>query len=103
MVQHINHNEFKKIISSENTILADFYSETCGPCMRMSPVLDQLSEDLGEAVKIVKINVAEETDLAVQHGVQSVPTFVLYKNGKEAAKTVGALPKSQLRDFIENN
>lgn len=102
MAQRVNAEEFKSVISSENTVLADFYSDTCIPCRRMSPVLAELENELGDKVKAVKINIAYDGDLAAECGIQAVPTFVLFRNGTESGRIVGAVPKDELKSLIEN-
>ncbi len=101
MAQTVNKEEFKGIIQSKNTVLVDFYSDLCVPCRRMSPVLEELESELGDKVKAVKINVAFDGDLAAEYGVSAVPTFVLFKQGKETGRIIGAVPKDELAALID--
>ena len=68
----------------------------CGPCKKLSPTLDEVSEELGEQVNIVKVDVDESEDLAMDYGIRSVPTVLFFKNGQQVDKFVGALPKSEI-------
>ncbi|MFN0013655.1 MAG: thioredoxin [Saprospiraceae bacterium] len=92
---------FESIVQSETPVLLDFHATWCGPCRAMSPVLDELQADLGERVRIVKIDVDEQTDLAVRLRVLGVPTFMLYRNGEELWRQPGVLTKQSLRAIIE--
>lgn len=101
MAQEINKNEFKEILAKEDAVLADFYSETCVPCRQMAPVLEELEGELGGRIRAVKINVANEGGLSAEYGVSAVPTFVLFKKGKETARIVGAVPKARLAEMTD--
>lgn len=102
-MKQVNTKEFKSIIAEGKAVLADFYSDTCMPCRRMIPIVTEISEELKDTLTTVKVNVADDTDLAVSLGVEAVPTFILFKEGKEAARQVGAVPKEELLAFIEGN
>lgn len=102
-MEQINTREFKNLLAEGKTVLADFYSDTCMPCRRMMPIVAEISEELKDKLTAVKINVADDTDLAVSLGVEAVPTFILFREGKEAARHVGAVPKEELLAFIEKN
>lgn len=100
MAQTITGSEFGEVILKQPAVLADFYSETCVPCRQMMPVLEELESELGDRIKAVKIDVARNGDLADKYEVRAVPTFVLFKNGRETARIVGAVPKSQLTALV---
>lgn len=100
-MEQVNSERFESVLQSGGAVLADFYSETCVPCKRMAPVLEELEGELGGRVKIVKINVAEEGGQARKYGVQAVPTFIMFRNGSESSRIVGAVPKSELAGLIK--
>ncbi len=94
--------KFEELIQSETPILIDFYATWCGPCRAMEPVLHDLKSELGEQVRIVKIDVDKNTDLAVQMKVMGVPTFMLFQNGRELWRQPGVLTKESLKKIIES-
>ncbi len=103
MAQQVDSSDFGKILQSENTVLADFYSDTCAPCRRMAPVFSELERESGGRFRAVKVNVASDGDLAMRYDVDAVPTFILFRNGKESARIIGAVPKEELSAMIDKN
>ena len=95
----VNKNEFENEIK-EGVVLVDFFANWCGPCKMLSPVLEELSEELDGQAKIVKVNVDEEQDLARQFRVMSIPHLILFKNGKPVKQAQGFQPKEALKKFI---
>ena len=83
-------------------VFVDCYTSWCGPCKKLSPTLDEVSEEFGDRVNIVKVDVDESEDLAMTYGIRSVPTVLFFKNGQQVDKFVGALPKSEIVSKIEN-
>ena len=96
MARLINSSEFSGLLQEDKLLVVDFYATWCGPCKKLSPTLDEVSEDLGEQVNIVKVDVDESEDLAMDYGIRSVPTVLFFKNGQQVDKFVGALPKSEI-------
>lgn len=103
MAQQVNSSDFGKILQSEGMVLADFYSDTCAPCRRMAPVFSELVEESKGSFRGVKVNVSSESDLAARYDVMAVPTFILFKNGEESARIVGAVPKEELAEMVAQN
>ena len=81
----------------------DFWAPWCGPCRMVAPVLDELADEFDGKVRIAKVNVDENQELAMQFGVQSIPTFILFKDGQIADRMMGAMPKSAFQNFIQRN
>ncbi|MDG6895749.1 thioredoxin [Volucribacter amazonae] len=103
-VLHISDASFEQdVLRSDVPVLLDFWAPWCGPCKMIAPVLDDLATEFGDKVKIAKINIDENEQVAAQFGVRSIPTLMLFKEGKAVATQVGALPKSQLATFVEQH
>ena len=90
------------VLDSPTPVLVDFWADWCGPCKMIAPALEEISEELAGQVKIAKIDIMENTDIAAQMGVQSIPLMVLFKNGEAVARKLGAAPKSQLKGWLES-
>ena len=103
-VLHINDADFESIVvNSDIPVLLDFWAPRCGPCKMIAPVLDELAPEFAGKVKIVKMNVDDNQTTPAQFGVRSIPTLLLIKNGQVVATQVGALPKTQLANFISQH
>jgi len=94
----------REVLKSPIPVLIDFWAAWCGPCRMIAPFLDQLAGEYEGKIKIAKVNTDEETELATRHGVSTIPTLVLYKNGEIVAQQSGAYPKREIeamfRDFV---
>ncbi len=86
----------QEVLASEKPVIVDFWAEWCGPCHMVSPVLDRIAAERADEVRLVKVNIDEEPGLAGRYGVMSIPTIVLFKEGKPAAAALGAQPKNAL-------
>ena len=93
----------EEALRAKGTILVDFWAPWCGPCRMVGPVLEALSDEYAGKLTIGKLNVDENTDTAVALGVASIPTMILFKDGVEAERVVGAMPKLALQQFIDRN
>ena len=103
-VLHINDADFESIVvNSDIPVLLDFWAPWCGPCKMIAPVLDELAPEFAGKVKIVKMNVDDNQTTPAQFGVRSIPTLLLIKNGQVVDTQVGALPKTQLANFINQH
>ena len=95
-VIHINKSNFQnEVLNSEKPVLLDFWAPWCGPCRMVSPIVDEIAAERGD-IKVGKVNVDEERELAGQFGVMSIPTLVVIKGGRVVNQMVGARPKSQI-------
>jgi len=99
-----NKEEFEKIIKGKKPVLADFYAQWCGPCQMMGPVLDDLAENYKNIskVEVIKIDIDELRDVALDFGVMSVPTFMIFKDGKVIETMVGMRSQSDLESKLDD-
>lgn len=104
MATNTDEKSFKKDVEDEDgLVLVDFWAEWCPPCKALAPILHQLEEEMGDKVKVVKVDVDSNQQLAMDHGVQGIPTVKLFKNGKEEKAWVGLVPKNVYAEAIEAN
>jgi len=104
MVQELNATQFKEEISKDEPILVDFFATWCGPCMQLAPIFDKVSNDYSGKLKFAKMNIEndENQQAASEHGVMNIPCLILFKNGKEVDRIVGALQETQLKEKIDS-
>ena len=93
----------KDVLSSEVTVLVDYWAEWCGPCKMIAPILDEIAGEYQGKLKIAKVNVDENQQVTQKYGIRSIPTLMIFKGGTVQAQKVGAMSKSQLAAFIETN
>lgn len=91
-----------EVLKSEGVVLVDFWATWCGPCKMFSPILDEIGAEDHPGLKVGKVNVDDEADLAGQYRVMSIPTLILFKDGKPAATTVGVHSKKEVLDMVAN-
>ena len=102
--QKVDTNNFQSdVLGSDLPVVVDFWAEWCGPCKAIGPSLEEISDEMGDKVKIAKINIDENPDIAAQYGVRSIPTLVMFKGGEPSSMQVGAKPKNALVDWINES
>lgn len=94
---------FKDIINSDTPVLVDFFADWCGPCNMLAPILKQVKDEMGETVKIIKIDVDKNQALASQFQVRGVPTMILFKNGNQLWRQSGVLQKNEIISIINSH
>lgn len=100
-VLHINHESFEKIIAQDGkTVLVDFWATWCGPCRMIAPVLEEVAKECPD-VTVCKVDVDEERDLALEYGVSSIPTLLVFRDGKVVNQSIGAMPKERILAMLQ--
>ncbi len=102
-VIHFNKEGFEKALEKGAPMLVDFWADWCGPCRMLAPAVEKLADKFDGRVAVGKVNVDEEGELAQRYGVMSIPTVVLFKDGKEVERTVGVQPQGVLEKLVNDN
>ena len=100
-VIEVSDENFKsEVLESDKTVLIDFYADWCGPCKMLSPVVEEVAKE-NDNIKVVKINLDNSQDIAVEYGIMSIPTLVVIKNGQETNRSIGVISKSEITKLLE--
>ena len=103
MAQIATNTNFDGLLESEKLVIVDFWATWCGPCRMLSPLLDEVEEEMADKITVVKVNVDDADEIAMRYRIMSIPTLVFVKNGQMVDRTVGAMPKSTLVQRIKAN
>lgn len=99
----LNYQNFDSFIKQNENAVVDFWAEWCMPCRYISPIIDELSRDYAGRVAFGKLNVDENQSIAIRYGISAIPTIIFFKKGKAIDQIVGAMPKKEIKNWIENN
>lgn len=100
-ILHLENDNFNEIIK-DGVTLVDFYANWCGPCKMLGPVIEEVANTM-EDIKVLKVNIDEHAEIAQTYGVMSIPTLIIFKEGKEIDKSIGFMPKDDMLEFINKN
>lgn len=99
----LNKEQFDEIIKGDKPVVCDFFASWCGPCKMLSPVLEKVAEEYADRAEFVKVDVDDNSELAARYGVMSIPLVAVFKGGEISAKTLGYMPESEAKNFVEKN
>lgn len=102
MINLTNENFEKEVMSSKKPILVDFWASWCGPCQMIAPIVEEISNELSERIEVGKLNVDEQPEIAIKYDVMSIPTLILFKDGKVVNTIIGYHSKDEILDFINS-
>ncbi len=103
MIELTTENFEKEVLQSKLPVIVDYWAAWCGPCRMFSPIIEEVSEEFKGKIVFGKINTDENSDIATQYNIMSIPTAMMFKNGQVKATSIGAIPKESLRKWIKEN
>ena len=103
MAKIATNTSFDGLLESGKLVIVDFWATWCGPCRMLSPLLDEVEEEMADRIEVVKVNVDDADEIAMRYRIMSIPTLIFFKDGQMVDRTVGAMPKSMLVDKINAN
>jgi thioredoxin 1 len=103
MAKVATNTNFDELLQDSKLVIVDFWAVWCGPCRMISPILDELEEEMAQEITVVKVNVDDADEIAARYRIMNIPTLLFVKNGQVVDKTVGAMPKNALADRIKQN
>ena len=103
MAKIATNTSFDGLLQDEKLVIVDFWAVWCGPCRMLSPILDEVEEEMADRITVVKVNVDDADEIAMRYRIMSIPTLLFFKNGQIVDKTVGAMPRSTLVEKIKSN
>lgn len=100
---NVSDAEFEnEVVNADKPVVVDFWAEWCGPCKALSPLVDEVADEMKDKVKVVKVNIDESPDAPTKYGVRGIPTLMIFKDGQVVDTRVGGMPKSQLTEWIND-
>ena len=103
MAKIATNTNFDELLQEEKLVIVDFWATWCGPCRMLSPLLDEVEEEMADKIEVVKVNVDDADEVAMRYRIMSIPTLLFFKNGAMVDRSVGAMPKSALVEKINAN
>lgn len=101
MTHKVSDQNFEsEVLNADGPVVVDFWAEWCGPCKAMGPLVDELANEMGEKVKVVKVNIDESPNAPTKYGVRGIPTFMVFKGGQVVDTRVGSMSKTQLNEWV---
>ena len=104
LIKHVSDASFEAdVLKAEGAVLVDYWAEWCGPCKMIAPILNEVADEYAGKLTVAKLNIDQNSETAPKYGIRGIPTLLLFKNGAVAATKVGALSKTQLKEFLDAN